>query len=157
MKITKPQLQLIEDLKQKFDPDITHKEMASYFKFDMGVAGKNVGGSYDFRNKIININYDDSITELQVYDTFFHEYGHLIHQLTQRYDYYGEYEKSNLRLSQLLESEQQATLIGIEFWKWKFPDKEMPSPPAYFCKEHVVWLAKYYDSYFENDIEWSKT
>lgn len=153
--VSKEQQKLITHVKNKIDVDTTMKQLLDEFGFEFYSLPYTykVGGLYSYDEKYISIHekYWDK-EDKDPWSVFVHEFGHLVHQLSSKIDFYHEYRRNNLLFSQLLESEQQASLIGLEIWKWKFPHKRLESIP-YFSNDDIQWLADYYRPYFENDVE----
>lgn len=152
--LTSEQKKTIKDIKQKFDTDITMEQIVDEFGFSLYSLDKSngVAGLYLYNIDAIAISEDywDN-DDKEPWHVFVHEFGHLIHHISEKSNFYGEYKRRNLRFSQILESEQQASLIGLEIWKWKFPNKPLDDVP-YFKKDEILWLAEYYQPYFDNDL-----
>ncbi len=152
IQITREQKKLIKNIIGKVDREANYNDLVSLFGFKVEfIYDKSAAGSYDFKNKIISINQEYKEDKENLYDTFFHEFGHLIHEATDKTDFYNHYRRRNNRFSELLFAERQASLIGYEFWKWKFPDKKIPSPLSYFDEKSINFLKDYYKIFFEMD------
>jgi len=129
-------------------------QLVNEFDFNLHSLNKDckVGGIYYYDHGIIGINeeyWDDG--DKDPWHVFVHEFGHLVHHISYIGDFYHSYERRNLRFSQILESEQQASMIGLEIWKWKFPNCKLDDV-SYFGNDDILWLANYYRPYFENDL-----
>ena len=152
--LIKEQTRIIQNIKEKFDSEATFEDLVSHFGFEIEILDPNakVSGLYGYSDNTISINKKLLKDEKYLYDTFFHEFGHLIHEMSVDGNFYSNYKRRNLYFSQLLESERQASLIGLEFWRWKFPGESLPVPLSYFNKKDVLFLADYYKPHFENDL-----
>lgn len=144
-------IKLVNHIKSKYSPDITMEQLLSEFNFELYTLNKDdVGGLYLYNNNAIGISevyWDDE--DKDPWEVFVHEFGHLVHHMTESFDFYNEYKRQNLLFSELLRSEQQASLIGLEIWKWKFPNKALDI--SYFEEDDIDWLANYYKPFFEVD------
>jgi len=145
--ISREQLKVVRFIGEKIDRGAGPEEYLSIFggwRFVQEEIGDS-GGYYDFYENEIHV--EKNVSELEMYDIFFHEMGHLIHEMVDHSDFYNHYVRRNIIFSELLKSEQQASLIGIELWKLKFPGVPLVSPPGYFCDEHIKNMMEYYREY----------
>lgn len=105
--ITVEQRKIIKNVFEKVDREADYNDLASLFGFRVETPKQeDTGGTYDFRNKIININSEYANDEDDCYEIFFHEFGHLIHEAADTTDFYNHYNRYNKRLSELLVSER---------------------------------------------------
>jgi len=147
------QIKLINHIKETYPRDITMNQLLNEFGFRLNLlpSGGEVGGLYHYKDNVISIS--EEYWDNDPWEVFVHEFGHMIHHITTKNDFYYEYTRRNLLFSDLLKSEQQASLIGLEIWKWKFPNKVLDDV-SYFKKNEIDWLANYYEPYFEIDYDY---
>ena len=138
--LTLDQKKLIEYVKSKIDKDAVMEDFLSLFRGWTLVKTPDIYGQYHY--DISTIYLSSKANNLEQYDIFFHEFGHLIHEACDKTDFYNHYSRFNLRFSQILRSEQQASLIGVEFWKLKFPNVPFVTPPAYSNKKDVLFMIR---------------
>lgn len=102
-------------------------------------------GFYDFYDHGIHV--EKRLSQIDVFDVFFHEMGHLIHEMCDTGDFYNHYVRRNIPFSELLKAEQQASLIGLELWRRRFPGVSYIPSPGYFCDEEIKNLMDFYREY----------
>lgn len=154
IQLNKKQIQLIDYFKLKMDRDSSIEDMCSLFncKIDIQQSASTIelAGCYNYRENTIIVYTNDIEKDM---DTFFHEFGHRVHELGRDDNYYTNYDRCNLCLSELFETEQQVDLIGFSLWSWKYPNNPKGYYPAYFQEGALQFLVDYYKDYFENDTK----
>ncbi len=144
---------LLIDIIKKYPYDIPHEQLVAEFGFKLKMLNKEkskVGGSYDFRNKVINIvDYWEEYNE----STFCHEFSHLLQDVADESDFYKDYNRGNTLFSQTVRQEQDACNISLLVWEWLYPGKPYSEYLVpYYEAESIKWLGEYYAPYFENDL-----
>lgn len=149
--ISLEQEKLIKHIKLKVDKDANIKDFISLFRGWSVIKEelKGTTGLYYYDTNTIYIH--NKLNLLEQYDVFFHEFGHLIHEVCNKTDFYNHFSRMNLKFSELLESERQATLIGLELWKFRFPGLYPISKLSYYNKDDILFLQNYYKDFFEDD------
>lgn len=146
--MNKEQSNLIEHIKSKLDRFASMVDYVSLFPGWKIIKDNFPGGQYFYDTATIYIDGRDSL--ILQYDTFFHEFGHLIHEACDHTDFYKHYSRGNLNISQLLNSEIIASAIGLEFWKFKFPNIKSITLHDPFSSEDVKIFKNYYQDFFED-------
>lgn len=148
----------VADFLSYFDRDADMFDLMKSVKYELGVYedyydDDTAGGVYDYKNGLILISKDIK-SGYNMWSTFAHEFGHLLHWEMLDENFEVQYHEQNIPLSKSLECEHIASLIGYEILDWKFPNMKVKnrSDNVYFRKEGILFLKNWDKDYFEDDI-----